>query len=170
MFTKWLPSGLKKGREFASDNHGATAVEFGIILMGIFEVGALLLIQTTLETVVLQVSRYGRTGSTVSGQTPAQVAAGLVDQYGFGLVNPANVVLTVTPYANFSAMPTNAQVVSNGGNTGTQNYGTSNAPVLYTLTYNWTFFTPLLGKIFSPSTGSVTLISSSIVQNEPFGS
>ncbi len=170
MFMKGLLLGLKKGQEFVSDNQGATAVEFALIsvaflliLMGTFEVGAILLIQTTLETAVLQVSRYGRTGSPASAQVTS-----LVNQYSFGFVNPANVVLTVTPYASFSAMPTNAQVVSSGGNSGTQNYGAANAPVLYTLTYNWDFFTPLIGKIMSPSTGSITLIASSIVQNEPY--
>jgi len=165
--------GLKKSQKFVSDDRGTTAVEFALIstafcliLMGIFEVGAILLVQTTLETVVLQVSRYGRTGSTVTGQTSTQVAQGLVNQYSVGLVNPAKVVLTVTPYASFAAMPTNAQVVSGGGNTGVQNFGTASQPVLYTATYNWNFFTPLIGKLFS-STGSITLIASAIVENEP---
>lgn len=170
MFMKWLPLRLKKGQEFVSDDQGTTAVEFALIsiafflmLMGIFEIGAILLIQTTLETVVLEVTRYGRTGSSASA-----VVQSLVNQYSFGFVDPTKVVLTVTPYASFSAMPTNAQVLSSGGNTGTQNYGTANAPVLYTLTYDWNLFTPLIGKIMSPSTGSITLITSAIVQNEPY--
>ena len=150
---------------------GSTAIEFAIVapvflllLIGAFEVGAIMLVKTTLETAVYQVSRFGRTGSSVAGQTPQQVAVSLADEYSFGIVNASNLVLTVTPYASFSAMPT----LNAAPNTGVQNFGTANQAVLYTLSYNWNFFTPLVGKYLSPNGTSITLTASAIVENEPF--
>ena len=172
MFYKLWPFKFRKGKVSGVGNKGATAVEFALIaplffliFLGIFEVGAILLIQTSLETSILQVSRFGRTGSTVTGQTSQQTALALASQYSFGLVNPTNLVLTVTPYANFGSMPT----LANAPTSGTQNFGTGNQAVLYTLSYNWNFFTPLLGNLLSPTgNGTIKLTASAVVQNEPF--
>ncbi|OJW51447.1 MAG: hypothetical protein BGO67_06795 [Alphaproteobacteria bacterium 41-28] len=172
MLSSLWPFKSRRGKVNAVDNKGATAVEFALIapvfflvFFGIFEVGAILLVQTSLETSILQVSRFGRTGGSVAGQTSSQTAIALADQYSFGLVNPTNLVLTVTPYSSFSAMPT----LANAPTGGTQNFGTANQDVLYTLSYNWTFFTPMLGTLLSPTgNGSITLTASAVVQNEPF--
>ena len=171
LYSLW-PFKSKKGKTNVIDSNGATAVEFALIapvfflvFFGIFEVGAILLVQTSLETSILQVSRFGRTGGSVTGQTSSETAISLANQYSFGLVNPANLVLTVTPYSSFSAMPT----LSNAPTGGTQNFGTGNQDVLYTLSYNWTFFTPLVGNLLSPTgNGSIKLTASAVVQNEPF--
>ncbi len=172
MLCKLWPFRSKKGKGNIESTRGTTAVEFALIapvffliLLGIFEFGMVVLIQTSLETSILQVSRFGRTGSVVAGQSAAQTAIALADQYSFGLVNPANLVLTVTPYASFAAIPPLATAPT----TGAQNFGKSSQPVLYTLSYNWNFFTPLVGSVLSPNgTGSITLTASAIVQNEPF--
>ncbi|MBY0502079.1 MAG: pilus assembly protein [Alphaproteobacteria bacterium] len=154
----------------ALDTRGATAVEFAllapvffIIFLGIFEIGAVMAVQTTLELAVLEVSRFGRTGSVVAGQTAQQTAGSLVSAYSLGLVDSSKVVLTVTPYSSFSAMPLRSQAPTNGS----QNFGASNQPVLYTLSYKWNYFTPLVGKLLS-SAGSTTLISTAVILNEPF--
>jgi Flp pilus assembly protein TadG len=171
MLCKLWPFRSRKGKGNTESTKGTTAVEFAliapaffIVFLGIFEIGAVILIQTSLETSILQVSRFGRTGSVVSGQTSEQTAVALADEYSFGLVNPANLILTVTPYASFSAMPT----LANAPNSGTQNFGTGNQAVLYTLSYNWNFFTPLVGDLLSNGTGSITLTASAVVENEPF--
>lgn len=166
LFRNWPLNFIKK----ASDTKGTAAIEFALIspvflvlLIGVLEVGILMLVQTSLEMAVLQVSRYGRTGSTVSGQTSSQVALSLASTYSFGFANPAQMKLTVVPYASFSAIPPLSQVPL----TGTQNFGTASQPVLYILSYDWTFFTPLIGKLIS-STGSINLTASTVIQNEPF--
>lgn len=172
MLNKLWPFKSRKGKIISVGTKGATAIEFALIapvffliFLGIFEVGAILLIQTSLETSILQVSRFGRTGSTVTGQTSQQTALALASQYSFGLVNPANLVLTVTPYTSFAAMPTLDQAPSSG----TQNFGTGNQAVLYTLSYNWKLFTPFVGNLLSPTgNGSIKLTASAVVQNEPF--
>lgn len=167
---QWLFKSEKK-REDASKDQGAAAIEFAlvspiflIVFLGIFEVGAVMLIQTSLETAILQVSRFGRTGDTVAGQSAQQTATSLAAQYSFGLVDPTKLVLTVTPYTSFAAIPTLSQAPSSG----TQNFGTGNQPVLYTLSYKWTFFTPLVGKLLSANGTDITLTASAVIQNEPF--
>jgi Flp pilus assembly protein TadG len=161
---------LEKKKIRALDTRGATAVEFAllapvflIVFLGIFEIGAVMTIQTTLELAVLEVSRFGRTGSIVAGETAQQTAASLVNAYSLGLMDSSKVVLTVTPYSSFSAMPLRSQAPMDGS----QNFGEGGQPVLYTLSYKWNYFTPLVGKLLS-SSGSTTLISSAVVQNEPF--
>ncbi|MBY0292905.1 MAG: pilus assembly protein [Alphaproteobacteria bacterium] len=167
----WLNSLRKREKKLLfRASEGVTAIEFAIVapvffvvFLGIFEVGAIMLVQTSLETSILQISRFGRTGDTVAGQTPQQTALSLASNYSFGLVNPNQLVLTVTPYSSFSAMPSLAQAPT----TGTQDFGGSKQAVLYTLSYNWQFFTPLVGTLLSPN-GSLKLTASAVVQNEPF--
>ncbi|MBS0272581.1 MAG: pilus assembly protein [Proteobacteria bacterium] len=167
MLLKWWPVKFIKR---SCDNRGGAAIEFGLIspvffvaIIGIFEVGAMMLIQASLEMAVLQVSRYGRTGSSVAGQTSAEVAASLASTYSYGFVNPSLMQLTVVPYSSFSAIPPLSQVQV----TGTQDFGLSKQPVLYVLSYDWNFLTPFVGQLLS-STGSITLKAVAVIQNEPY--
>lgn len=160
---------MRKRKFFNRHDKGDTAVEialvapaFFLLFMAIFEMGALMLVKSSLETAILQVSRFGRTGDSVTGQTPTQTAQALVQQYSFGLVNLGKLKLNVTPYPSFAAMPSLAQAPNNN----TQDYGKASQPVMYTLTYDWTFFTPLIGNFFKNKT--YTIIASAVIQNEPF--
>ncbi len=170
MFFKLWPFKSKKIKVREGRSEGAAAVEFALIapvfflvFLGIFEVGAVLLVQTSLQTAILQVSRFGRTGSMVTGQTPQQTAESLATTYSFGLVDPSKVVLTVTPYSSFAAIPTNG----NAPNNGSQDFGKGNQPMLYTLSYKWTPFTPLVGNLLAPG-GSINIMVSTVIQNEPY--
>lgn len=162
MLFKWWPVKFIKR---SSDTQGAAALEFALIspvflvaLIGIFEVGVMMLIQASLEMAILQVSRYGRTGLT-----DTSIAASLASTYSYGLADPSLMQLTIIPYSSFSAIPPLSQVTL----TGTQDFGTSKQPVLYVLSYNWNFFSPLVGKLIS-STGSLELKAVAVVQNEPY--
>ena len=171
MILNWWHFPQKKEKGYLSSNKGTTAIEFAIIapvflllFMGIFELGLVMLTKMSLETGVHQVVRFGRTGSIVPGQTQQQTAAALVSTYTFGVVDPSKVVLTVTPYASFAAMPVLAQAPV----TGTQNFGAASQPVLYILSYNYEFVTPLVGKLLAPNGHSIVLKASAVVLNEPF--
>jgi len=168
----WCGFNRDKEKNLLSDNKGSAAIEFALVspvffllFIGVFEVGAVMLVKTSLETAILEVSRFGRTGSIVAGQTQQQTAVALADQYSFGLVDPSKLVLTVTPYASFSAIP----LLATAPNTGTQDFGVGKQPVLYTLSYNWIFFTPLVGKYLSPTgNNAILLTASAVIENEPF--
>jgi Flp pilus assembly protein TadG len=160
----------KLQRMFAKRNDkGNTAIEFALIapaffllFMAIFDMGFMLVIRSTLELAIFQASRFGRTGATVTGQTPEATAAALVTEYTFGLVNPSQLTFNVTPYASFAAMPALGQA----NTTNTQDFGSASQPVLYTLTYNYQFITPIVGQFFP--NGTYTIIASAVVENEPF--
>lgn len=169
------PFKSEKKQDYINQTQGTTAVEFAVVapvffllFMGIFEIGSMMYVQQALNLAILHVSRFGRTGDTVAGQTAKQTAASLVSQYTLGLVDVSKLTLTATTYANFAAVPTNSQVLAQKLNTGNQDFGITNQIVLYTLTYNWTFYTPLVGKFLSSNGVSKTLIASTVVQNEPF--
>lgn len=171
MTLKWLNFQKKKETPFFTGNKGNTAIEFAILgpvflllFMGIFEVGLIMLAKMSLETGVQQVVRFGRTGDLVAGQTQQQTAGALATTYTFGVVDPSQIVLTVTPYSSFAAMP----FLDQAPTTGAQDFGTASQPVLYIMSYKWNFFTPLVGKLLSPNGQFIVLKASAVVQNEPF--
>ena len=150
-------------------DRGGALVEFALIapifflvLFGIFEVSAIILVHTSLEIAVYQVSRFGRTGDTVAGQTQLQTAGDLASNYSFGLVDPAKLRLTATTYASFGAIPD----LKDAPTVGT-NFGTGQQIVLYTLAYDWKMFTPLVSQFFTKN-GTITITASTVVLNEPF--
>lgn len=160
---------LKNKKKYLINSQGATALEMAIIgpiflifLLGIFEVGMIMLIKTSMEMAILETVRFGRTGSTVSGQTASQTAVGLATTYSFGLINPSKMRLTVSAYPSYAAVPNFNALPDNGS----QNFGTSNQIVVYTLAYDWHFFTPLVGNLLS-SSNFITIRASSVVMNEP---
>lgn len=165
----WVRFFLKNKKKYLINSQGATALEmafvgplFLILLLGTFEVGMIMLIKTSMEMAILETVRFGRTGNTVSGQTPSQTAVGLATTYSFGLIDPSKMRLTVSAYPSYTAVPSFSELPDNG----TQNFGTPNQIVVYTLTYDWNFFTPLIGNLLS-SSDSITIRASSVVVNEP---
>jgi len=160
---------LKNKKNYLIDSQGNTALEMAIVgpvffllLLGIFEVGMIMLIKTSMELAILETVRFGRTGSTVSGQTPSQTAIGLATTYSFGLIDPSKMRLTVTTYPSYGAIPNFSALPDNGS----QDFGAPNQFAVYTLSYDWHFFTPLVGNLLSPS-GFITIRASSVVMNEP---
>lgn len=169
MFKNLWPFKKYKGVTSVGETQGVASIEFAFIapvffllFLGIFEVGAILLVQQSLETAVLQASRFGRTGDVVAGETVEETAASLASTYSFGLADPAKLVLTVTPYASLSDVPTLADAPDDG----TQNFGTSSQVALYTLSYKWDLFSVLVGNAMGFS--NINLKASTVVQNEPY--
>lgn len=157
-------------QHFTIMNQGSSAIEFALVapvflllLFGIFELGMIMALRSNINMAVDVVSRFGRTGSMVTGQNAEQTAASLLSKYTY-FFNPGNLTLTVTKYSSFSSMPTWSNVPTNGS----QDFGSGNDPVLYTLSYQWNIFTPFVGKYLSANGTSITIVASAVVQNEPF--
>jgi hypothetical protein len=51
---------------------------------------------------------------------------------------------------------------------GLSGYGGTSEVVLYTVSYPWSFFTPLIGDVVEATNGVVTLTATAVVQNEPY--
>lgn len=149
---------------------GSTAVEmaliapvFFLLLMGVMEISLILTTQQLLENATYNTSRLAKTGYTGAGQTQAQTVNQILDQEleSFGtLINMANVSMTSTSYNSFTSAGT--------GVGGTGGMGTASQIVVYTVSYPWTLFTPMLSAIIGTN-GIVTLTSQIVVRNEPYG-
>ena len=72
------------------------------------------------------------------------------------LIDLNKVTMTSTAYADMSTQ-----------GAGTGGLGTSGQVVVYTISYPWKLFTPMLSAIIGTG-GNVTLSSRIVVQNEPY--
>jgi Flp pilus assembly protein TadG len=138
------------------------APTFFLMLMGITETSLMFGAQQLLENAAYNTSRLAKTGFTNSGQTQAQTVSQILttelESYGT-LIDSTQVVMTESAYNSFSSAGT-------GG--GTSGYGTQQQVVVYTITYPWKLFTPMLSSLMGTN-GIVGLTSTIVVRNEPYG-
>jgi Flp pilus assembly protein TadG len=157
-------------RSCDENRRGVTAVEFALLaptfflmLMGITETCLMLGAQQLLENAAYNTSRLAKTGFTNTGQTQAQTVSQILmtelQSYG-ALITTSSVTMTAAAYNSFSGAATGT-----GGVTG---YGTQQQIVVYTVSYPWKLFTPMMSSIMGTS-GIVNLTSTIVVRNEPFG-
>jgi Flp pilus assembly protein TadG len=151
---------------------GSTAVEMAMIapvffflLMGMVEITMMLTTQQLLENASYNTSRLAKTGYASSGQTQAQTVVQVLNTelQSFGtLIDTSKVTMTEMDYNSFSAI----------GSGGTSGLGTPEQIVVYTVTYPWKFFTPMIGEILGvlDANGNwvVNLTSRIVVRNEPY--
>ena len=149
---------------------GATAVEmalvspmFFLLLMGTTECCLIMGAQQLLENAAFNTSRLAKTGYTNTGQTQAQTVSQILTKelqsYG-ALITTSNVTMTEAAYNSFSA--------AGSGTGGAAGMGTQQQIVVYTITYPWKLFTPMLSAIIGTQ-GIVNLNSTIVVRNEPYG-
>jgi Flp pilus assembly protein TadG len=149
---------------------GVTAVEFALLaptfflmLMGITESCLMMGAQQLLENAAYNTSRLAKTGFSSTGQTQAQTVSQILttelQSYG-ALITTTSVTMTESAYNSFSSGTT--------GTGGTTGYGTEQQIVVYTITYPWKLFTPMLSALMGTN-GIVNLTSTIVVRNEPYG-
>ncbi len=150
-------------------HRGSVAVEmamiapaFFLLLIGVTEMCLMIGAQQLLESATYNTSRLAKTGYSATGQTQAQSVTQILNtelqSYG-ALINTANVTMTEADYNSFSA-------AAAGG--GTSGYGTQQQIVVYTVTYPWKLFTPIMSTLIGTN-GFFNLSSKIVVRNEPFG-
>ncbi|MDP9127495.1 MAG: pilus assembly protein [Pseudomonadota bacterium] len=147
---------------------GSTAVEmalvapvFFLLLMGMTEIALFLTAQQLLENATFNTSRLAKTGYTANGKTQAQTVSQILNNelQSFGsFIDLTKVTMTATSYNSFTTI----------GTGGTSGLGTQDQIVVYTVTYPWMLFTPMLSQIIGTG-GVVTLTSRIVVRNEPYG-
>ena len=136
---------------------------FFLMLMGLTETCLMLGAQQLLESAAFNASRLAKTGYISGSQTQSQtvmhVLISELQNYG-ALINTTNVTMTEMSYTSFSASGT--------GTGGTSGFGTPQQIMVYTVTYPWTLFTPMMSA-FMGTGGIVKLTSTIVVRNEPYG-
>ncbi len=154
---------------------GTTATEmalltpvFFLLLIGITETCLVLTAQQLLENAAFNAARLAKTGYVsgvyTQGQTVAQLVSNELGSFG-ALIDTSKITTTSTAYNDF------ADVGAAGK--GTAGLGKAQQIIVYTITYPWKLFTPLMGNVIGTwDAGSnswvVNLTSRIVVRNEPY--
>ena len=183
-------------RAFFRCRSGAGLLEFALglpvfvlLTAGIFEFALVLFVNNAVEGGLRDASRYGITGQSVSGETREQTLINIVNDRSYGLVTLTASDITFKSYDTLSAVgqeepyndnsPANGQydvgetytdINTNGqwdADQGADGVGGADDVVLYTVTYQWTFLTPLFAP-FGGGDGALDLTSTITVRNEPY--
>jgi Flp pilus assembly protein TadG len=146
---------------------GTTAVEMALIapvffmlIIGITETTMIETAQQLLENAAYNTSRLAKTGFVTNGQTQAQTVSQIMTQelQSFGtFIDMTHVTMTSTSYNSFN----------NIGSGGTTGMGNPEQIVVYTISYPWKLFTPMIGSLIGTN-GAITLTSRIVVRNEPY--
>jgi Flp pilus assembly protein TadG len=152
-------------RQYLRSTKGSNLIEFAIIapifltiIIGIFDFGAMMIVQTSLDAGARAASRFGLTGASGGSTRSAAIQNEIlktVAAYSGGIADPNKLVITVDAFPNLTALTTN------NGTFGS--YGTGGQVVQYTIAYKWNTF---LGSFGFPS--PITLSGIAVVQNENF--
>lgn len=170
---------------------------FFIMMFGIIEYGLIMMSKVAVESAVMQVSRSTSIGtSTFAGCTDRVCAVKkLVEDKSFGLINRNSVKVTATVVTSASTLPPavpdvcldsisdpypsscTSSWVNNDGVAGYQqtgdidaaSLGTENQLVEIRISYLWRVIFPIFSSYFGDN-GVLSISSSTVIKNEPFGS
>jgi Flp pilus assembly protein TadG len=170
------PSFLKR---FARARRGATAVEFAMVagpflalVFGIFELGMMFLVSTTLESSAQELSRTVRTGQFQSdGGTAASYKSSICGRLGWLTADcNANLYVDVRTFPTFSEVAAPWPVTNGVIDPGKLTFQTVSACqiVLARAFYNWTLLAPDLSGIAHMAGNKVLLSASAAFRTEPF--
>lgn len=159
-----IKSHREKGR------HGLAALEFALIapvfllfLLGITELSLIMMVQHLLESAMHNASRTGKTGYVEAGKTQMDtVMDSVLTRLGglSPLVDVSKLTITSTAYGDLSQIGQPEQ--------GSEGLGTAEQVVVYTITYPWKMFTPVIGNLMGDENHIINLSSRIVVRNEPY--
>lgn len=179
------------------ETRGATAIEYAFVLpvlllliMGIVEYNTIMYAMSVLDGSITAAAREGSTGYVAAGASSRQsYIYSLVQAHSSGLLKGSNISISSKSYANFASIGQPEPCIApaagpcpgtpgvnfvdiNGNGTWDQDQGTSGLGgagdiVVYTVSYPWPIYTPIL-RPFLGSSGTFTISSSAVVKNEPY--
>lgn len=165
MTTRWPQSLRNKAQR------GIAAVEFALIapifmlfIIGVTEMSLVMLVQHLLENATYNASRTAKTGYIEAGKTQIETVMDVLLTRLGGLqplLNPSKLSISYKSYGDLSDIGQPEQ--------GTEgSVGTASQVVVYTITYPWQTFTPLIGDLIGDENGIINLTSRIVVRNEPY--
>lgn len=126
---------------------GASLVEFAIVfpmlimlILSTLELGIMLAIKVNLQSCTMAGAYYGATGAYTTGSTRTASATAVMTSSISGLLNPANVIITIQSYPSFSS--------ASLGGAGTAGTGNPWQVVMYKAQYAYSPASPLIAGIF----------------------
>jgi Flp pilus assembly protein TadG len=164
----------------ALDTRGAAAIEFALVgstfmmmLLASFEFGFMLFVQSVLDNAARDAARLIRTGQVQTSSNPTSTFSTLLCSEVGSLIGCGSIIYQAQTFNAWSDAQTavntpasrdaNGNFLSSGFSPGTQQQ-----IVVVTVTYNYPFLTPWIGKLVGGSSGSGLLMSTVVFQNEPY--
>jgi hypothetical protein len=181
-------------RALAAGDAGTAAIEFALVgtalilvLVAVFEFAYVLFVGASLESAVLNASRFGITGATEAGLTREQIIRDIIRERTLNLLPGEEMTITTRVYQRFDQIgmaepftDRNGDGVRNDGepftdingngvwddDMGVAGLGGAGDVVLYTVEYT----AGALTRMFTPILGPIRHRATVAVRNEPFGS
>jgi hypothetical protein len=191
----WL---CRQLRRFGRCREGASALEFALVLpplclllVGMFEVGALMFTQSTMEGGLREAARFGMTGRLVADPEgrKEQILA-LIDEHTLNFVDMETATVTVSPHGSFgdSGDEAGPEPYTDADDSGSYDEGedytdlngnsewdaTRDDPgqagevVEYMVEYDYAPMTGFMSEILGGEDGVVHLTASIVLRNEPW--
>lgn len=180
-------------KQLRRNKDGVTAIEFAIIapvlvmmVMGTMEISLMMYARSIMEGATFISSRTGKVGYVAEGMTQQETIVAALKQRAGILMNTDNITVTPKSYGSFSEVGEPEPFTDANGNgvrdyaenytdingngtydedMGYDSYGASAQITMYTITYDWPIFTPVLQPFFG---ASKTLTAVTVVKNEPY--
>ncbi|RED53450.1 TadE/TadG family type IV pilus assembly protein [Aestuariispira insulae] len=177
------------------DERGIVSQEFAIIspllilmIIGIFELGTIMLVNSLMEGAMRESSRYGITGRADSGISRESYIRQIVDEQTLGFVDMDKAKFETLVYSDFGSIGDGEPYIDGNGNgaydvgetftdensngawdadVGEDSAGAADDVVLYRISYNWPIMTPLIGALIGTD-GHFPMEASIAVRNEPW--
>lgn len=189
---------LRTIRLLRNDNHreGMTAVEFALIspvlfltIIGSLESSMVMFAEHLLEGASFNASRLGKTGFVAAGKTQEQTIKDLLAARVDPILDPTKITLTSQSYKDYSSINQPEPFIDANGNgtrdngenftdvngngvwdadQGKDGYGQAQEVVVYTVSYPWKLFTPVMKELMGDQQGEIIIKSRIVVRNEPY--
>jgi Flp pilus assembly protein TadG len=169
LFERLRPHSFRIQRWRDRLRRGVTAIEFALIapaffliFIGMMEISLLMLAQHLLENSTFNASRLAKTGYIAEGKTQIDTVVDVLNtELGSlsPLIDVSKLTLTSTSFGELSDI---------GQTEGSDGLGAAEQIVVFTITYPWQTFTPMLGDLIGDENGIVPLTSRIVVRNEPY--
>jgi Flp pilus assembly protein TadG len=180
--------------QFYHNQHGTTAIEFAMLspviilfILGIIEFALIMFTQTVMESATGITARTGKTGDVNSSSLSReeQLIENVANRTA-GLLDRNSLTVTMTTYSTFNNVDrpepfidANGNGFYNNGETytdvngngqwdedmGVAGAGGANDIVVYTVSYPWQIFTPVVSTIIGQT---LVLSARTVVKNEPW--
>jgi hypothetical protein len=191
----WRSPAVTTANMLDRDTRGATAIEFAmiapilfILTLGTIELGICFAADILLRNATYTAARVGRTGYVAENTTRDDMLRKLIADQSSVLMDASRLNISSKVYGGFGQIHQPEPFIDANNNgrrdngesytdingngqydtdRGADGLGGSSQIVIYTVTYPWTFFTPLIGHLLS-STGTIDLTATAVIQNEPY--
>jgi Flp pilus assembly pilin Flp len=180
---------------FRNSEDGSTAVEFALVApvllfmtFAIVESGIAFAADIVLKNATYDAARTGRTGFVSDDSTQDATVKQKIKSVAGLIMDVDKLVITSLSYENFDDLKKPEPFIDKNGNgvrdngenytdvngngkydldQGANGYGGTAQVVRYTVSYPWTFHTPILKEVVGNG-GTIDLSATAVVQNEPY--